>query len=75
METRKKVTLSYIQEKKANGELSCPEVPAGDKGNRFSALNAMSLYLGMKDDERLKDSMLKYAADDRIVEKLFPLME
>ena len=23
-------------EKKANGELSCPEVPAGDKGNRFS---------------------------------------
>ena len=73
-------TLVYEEEngaleKKANGELSCPEVPAGDKGNRFSALNAMSLYLGMKDDERLKDSMLKYAADDRIVEKLFPLME
>ena len=62
-------------EKKANGELSCPEVPAGDKGNRFSALNAMSLYLGMKDEEKLKDSMIKYAADDRIVEKLFPLME
>ena len=62
-------------EKKAEGELSCPEVPAGDKGNRFSALNAMSLYLGMKDEEKLKDSMIKYAADDRIVEKLFPLME
>ena len=62
-------------EKKAKGELSCPEVPAGDKGNRFSALNAMSLYLGIKDDEKLKDSMIKYAADDRIVEKLFPLME
>ena len=64
-----------ILEKKAEGELSCTEVPAGDRGNRFPALNSMGLYLGMKDDEKLRDSMLKYETDNLTVEKLFPLME
>ena len=64
-----------ILEKKAEGELSCTEVPAGDRGNRFSALNSMGLYLGMKDDEKLRDSMIKYETDNLTVEKLFPLME
>lgn len=60
--------------KTAEGEISCTEVPAGDKGNRFSALNSMSLYLSMKDDVRLKESMTKYVTDSLAVEKLFPLM-
>lgn len=60
--------------KKAGGEIACTEVPAGDKGNRFSCLNAMNLYLGMKDDGKLKEAMTKYVKDDRAVEKLFPLV-
>lgn len=60
--------------KKAEGEISCTEVPAGDKRNRFSCLNSMSLYLGMKDDKKLKDSMSKYVTDNLTVEMLFPLV-
>lgn len=60
--------------KKAEGEIACAEVPAGDKGNRFSCLNSMSLYLNMKDDGKLKESMTKYVTDDLTVEKLFPLV-
>lgn len=59
--------------KKAEGEISCAELPAGDKRNRFSCLNSMSLYLGMKDDKKLKESMSKYVTDNLTVEKLFPL--
>ncbi|MCI8453755.1 MAG: hypothetical protein HFE84_03965 [Lachnospiraceae bacterium] len=59
--------------KKAGGEIACAEVPAGDKGNRFSCLNSMSMYISLKDDEKLKDAMLKYVTDDRKVERLFPL--
>ena len=59
--------------KKAEGELSCTEVPAGDKRNRFSCLNAMSLHLGTKDDRKLKETMTKYVTDNLAVEKLFPL--
>lgn len=59
--------------KKAEGEISCTEVPAGDRGNRFSCLNSMSLCLSTKDDEKLKDSMTKYVTDNLTVEKLFPL--
>ena len=29
----------------------------------------------MKDDEKLRDSMIKYETDNLTVEKLFPLME
>ncbi len=59
--------------KKAEGEIACTEVPAGDKGNRFSCLNEMNLYLTMKDDGKLAESMIKYAGNDRAVEDLFPL--
>ena len=59
--------------KKAEGEISCTEVPAGDKQNRFSCLNTMSLCLGMKDDKKLEESMSKYVTDNLTVEKLFPL--
>ena len=59
--------------KKAEGELSCTEVPAGDKKNRFSCLNAMSLHLQTKDDRKLKETMVKYVTDNLAVEKLFPL--
>lgn len=62
-----------VREKKAAGELSCTEVPAGDKRNRFSCLNTMSLHLGTKDDRKLKESMTKYVTDNLAVEKLFPL--
>ena len=60
--------------KMAEGEVSCTEVPAGDKKNRFSCLNSMSLYLGMKDDRKLEESMCKYVTDNLTVEKLFPLV-
>lgn len=60
--------------KKASGEIACTEVPAGDKGNRFSSLNSMSLYLGVKDDGKLRETMTKYVTDNLAVEKLFPLM-
>ena len=60
--------------KKAAGEIACTEVPAGDKGNRFSSLNSMSLYLGMKDDGKLRETMTKYVTDNLAVEKMFPLM-
>lgn len=59
--------------KKAGGEICCAEVPAGDRGNRFSCLNSMSLFLNTKDDEKLKDTMTKYVTDNLTVEKLFPL--
>lgn len=59
--------------KKAEGEIACAELPAGDKRNRFSCLNSMSLYLGMKDDKKLKESMSKYVMDNLTVEMLFPL--
>ncbi len=59
--------------KKAEGELSCTEVPAGDKRNRFSCLNAMTLHLQTKDDRKLKETMTKYVTDNLAVEKLFPL--
>ena len=62
-----------VRVKMAEGELSCAEVPAGDKRNRFSCLNAMSLHLGMKDDLKLKETMTKYVTDNLAVEKLFPL--
>ena len=45
----------------------------GDKGNRFTALNAMNLYLGMKDDRKLKESMTEYVMDSQIAKKLFRL--
>ena len=53
-----------VRVKMAEGELSCAEVPAGDKRNRFSCLNAMSLHLGMKDDLKLKETMTKYVKDN-----------
>lgn len=59
--------------KKASGELSCGEVPAGDKKTRFSCLNTMSLHLGTKDDLKLKETMIKYVTDNLTVEKMFPL--
>lgn len=59
--------------KKTQGEIVCSEVPAGDKGNRFSCLNTMSFYLGAKEDGKLKDTMEKYVTDNLTVEKLFPL--
>ena len=62
-----------VRVKKAEGELSCTEVPAGDKRNRFSCLNAMSLHLGTKDDRKLKETMTKYVTDNLAVERLFPL--
>lgn len=61
------------QVKTAEGEIACSEIPAGDKDNRFSRLNAMGLYLGMKDDRKLAASMIKYVTDDLAAEKLFPL--
>lgn len=60
--------------KKAEGELSCAEVPVGDKRNRFSCLNAMTLHLQTKDDRKLKETMTKYVTDNLAVEKLFPLV-
>ena len=60
--------------KKKSGEIACTEIPAGDKKNRFSSLNAMTLYLNMKDSKRLKEQMIKYVTNDIAVEKLFPLM-
>ena len=63
-----------VRVKKAEGEISCTEVPAGDKRNRFSCLNTMSLHLGTKDDLRLKETMTKYVTDNLAVEKLFPLV-
>ena len=59
--------------KKAEGEVTCSEPATGDKGNRFTALNAMNLYLGMKDDRKLKESMTEYVADSQIAKKLFRL--
>ena len=63
-----------VRVKKTEGEISCKEVPAGDKKNRFSCLNTMSLQLGTKDDLKLKETMTKYVTDNLAVEKLFPLM-
>lgn len=60
--------------KKAGGEISCTEVPAGDRKNRFSCLNSMSLYLGMKEDKKLKEAMTCYVTDNLAAEKLFPLL-
>ena len=52
--------------KKAEGEVTCSEPATGDKGNRFTALNSMNLYLGMKDDRKLKESMTEYVTDSQI---------
>ena len=57
----------------ASGDIACTEAPAGDKQSRFSCLNSMNLYLGIKDDEKLRESMVKYVTDDLTVERLFPL--
>ncbi len=62
-----------VRVKKAEGEISCTEVPAGDRGNRFSCLNSMNLFLNTKEDGKLKDAMLRYVTDDLAAEKLFPL--
>ena len=59
--------------KKAGGEIDCKEVPAGDRGNRFSCLNSMSLFLSTKEDAKLKEAMTKYVTDNMTVEELFPL--
>ena len=59
--------------KKAEGEVTCSEPATGDKGNRFTALNAMNLYLGMKDDRKLKESMTEYVTDSQIAKKLVRL--
>ena len=59
--------------KKAEGEVTCSEPATGDKGNRFTALNSMNLYLGMKDDRKLKESMTEYVTDSQIAKKLFRL--
>ena len=59
--------------KKAEGEVTCSEPATGDKGNRFTALYAMNLYLGMKDDRKLKESMTEYVTDSQIAKKLFRL--
>ncbi len=59
--------------KKAEGELSCSDVPEGDRKSRFSRLNEMTLHLGTKDDRKLKESMTKYVTDNLVVEQLFPL--
>lgn len=59
--------------KMASGDIACTEAPAGDKQSRFSCLNSMNLYLGIKDDEKLRESMVKYVTDDLTVERLFPL--
>lgn len=61
------------QIKKAEGEISCTEVADGDKGNRFSCLNAMNLYLGMKDDGKLREAMTAYLKNDAAAGALFPL--
>ena len=53
--------------------MTCSEPATGDKGNRFTALNAMHLYLGMKDDRKLKESMTEYVMDSQIAKKLFRL--
>lgn len=58
----------------AEGSVTCNDVPAGDKSNRFSALNAMTVFLNEKKDKKLKNAMKKYVTDNLSVEKLFPLM-
>lgn len=60
---------------KANGRISCREAAAGDRGNRFSALNTMGLCLAMKDDQRLKEAMLRYVTESQAAKELFPLAE
>ena len=60
---------------KANGRISCREASAGDRGNRFSALNTMGLCLAMKDDQRLKEAMLRYVTESQAAKELFPLAE
>ena len=60
---------------KANGRISCREAAAGARGNRFSALNTMGLCLAMKDDQRLKEAMLRYVTESQAAKELFPLAE
>lgn len=60
---------------KANGRISCREAAAGDRGNRFSALNTMGLCLAMRDDQRLKEAMLRYVTESQAAKELFPLAE
>ena len=60
---------------RANGRISCREAAAGDRGNRFSALNTMGLCLAMKDDQRLKEAMLRYVTESQAAKELFPLAE
>ena len=60
---------------KANGRISCREAAAGDRGNRFSALNTMGLCLAMKDDQRLKEAMLRYVTESQAAKEMFPLAE
>lgn len=60
---------------KASGRISCREAAAGDRGNRFSALNTMGLCLAMKDDQRLKEAMLRYVTESQAAKELFPLAE
>ena len=60
---------------KASGRISCREAAAGDRGNRFSALNTMGLCLAMKDDRRLKEAMVRYVTESQAAKELFPLAE
>ena len=55
--------------------ISCREAAAGDRGNRFSALNTMGLCLAMKDDRRLKEAMVRYVTESQAAKELFPLAE
>ena len=60
---------------KASGRISCREAAAGDRGNRFSALNTMGLCLARKDDRRLKEAMVRYVTESQAAKELFPLAE
>ncbi len=44
------------------------------KGSRFAALNEMGLCLALKEENTLKEKMLKYARDSAAMEELFRLM-
>lgn len=60
---------------KSKRRISCREAAAGDRGNRFSALNTMGLCLAMKDDRRLKEAMVRYVTESQAAKELFPLAE
>ena len=63
-----------VRKLKTQGRISCSEVPERANGNRFAALNEMSLSLKVENETALREKMRQYQKKDAVVAALFPIV-